>query len=56
MTTKELNRQQIQWSEKLAQYNFKITHQRRSENAKVDALSQREDYICSVPKIRDIIF
>ena len=54
-TTKELNQQQVRWSKELAQYNFKITHQRESENTKTDALSQRKSYMRNVPKTRDTI-
>ena len=39
MITKVLNRQQVQWSEKLSNFNFKIHYQKGSENAKADALS-----------------
>ena len=52
---KELNQQQIQWSKELTQYNFKIIHQRKSENTKTNALNQREDYMCSVLKTKDTI-
>ena len=45
MTIKVLNRQQVQWSEKLSYFNFKIHYQKESENDKADALSQRPDYI-----------
>ena len=39
----------------MAQYNFKINHQKGSENAKTDALSQKEDYMRSVLKTKDTI-
>jgi hypothetical protein len=44
-TTKELNRRQIRWSEKLGSYNFKITYRKGTENARADALSRRPDYM-----------
>ena len=44
-TIKVLNRWQVQWSEKLLNFNFEIYYQKESENAKADALSQRSDYI-----------
>ena len=45
ITIKVLNRWQVQWSEKLSNFNFKIHYQKGSENAKADALSQRPDYM-----------
>ena len=44
-TIKVLNRQQVQWSEKLSNFNFKIHYQKEFKNTKADALSQRPDYI-----------
>jgi RNase H-like domain found in reverse transcriptase len=44
-TIKVLNRRQIQWSETLTSYNFKISYIKRKENTKADALSRRADYI-----------
>jgi hypothetical protein len=44
-TTKELNRRQVRWSEKLGSYNFKITYRKGTENARADALSRRPDYM-----------
>jgi hypothetical protein len=44
-TTKQLNRWQTQWVETLASYNFQITYRKGSENAKVDALSRRPNYL-----------
>ena len=38
-TIKELNRRQVRWSEKLANYNFKIIHVRGTENGRADTLS-----------------
>jgi hypothetical protein len=43
-TTKALNRRQTRWAETLGQYNFKITYQKGSDNARADALSRRPDY------------
>ena len=45
MIIKVLNRQQVWWSEKLSNFNFKIHYQKESENVKADTLSQRSDYI-----------
>ena len=45
MTIKVLNRWQVQWSEKLSNFNFEIHYRKESENAKADALSQRSDYM-----------
>ena len=39
-TTKILNQQQICWSEKLVNFNFKIYYQKGSENVKADVLSR----------------
>lgn len=39
----------------MSQYNFKISYRKRSENAKADALSQREDYLRDKPKVRNTI-
>ena len=43
-TTKELNRRQARWSEKLASYNFEIEHVPGSRNRRADALNRRPDY------------
>ena len=39
MTIKILNQRQVQWSEKLLNFNFEIHYWKRSENAKTDTLS-----------------
>ncbi len=38
MIIKELIRQQVKWTEKLSEYNFKIIYQLKKQNLKVDAL------------------
>jgi len=45
MTTKELNRRQVRWWEKLAEYNMKIQYTKGSDNGRADALSRRPDYM-----------
>jgi len=45
ITTKELNRRQVQWFEKLEQYKFKILYILEKENDKADALSRRSNHI-----------
>ena len=42
--TKELNRKQVRWSEKLISYDFKIEHMSKTHNEKANALSRRSDY------------
>lgn len=46
MTTKELgyNYRQINWSQELANYDFKIIHKKGTDNAAADALSRRQEY------------
>ena len=43
--TKVLNWRQVQWSEKLSNFNFKIHYCKRFKNAKANVLSRRPDYI-----------
>jgi len=43
LITKKLNRRQIRWAEILAEYHFKIEHVKRSDNARADALSRKEE-------------
>jgi len=43
LTTKELNQRQVKWAEMLTKYHFKIEHVKRSDNAKADALSRKEE-------------
>jgi len=43
LTTKELNRKQVKWAEMLAKYYFEIEHVKKSDNAKADALSRKEE-------------
>ena len=44
ITTKILNQKQVQWSEKLSQYNFTIKYRKGTKNGKADSLSRRSDY------------
>jgi hypothetical protein len=44
LTTKLLSRRQARWSEELAEYHFRIEHQKGTENGQADALSRRPDY------------
>ena len=39
MTTKELTRRQVQWAEKLSEFNFVIIPQPGKQNGKADALT-----------------
>ena len=43
-TSKVLSRRQARWSEELSQYNFRIEHQKGTDNGQADALSRRPDY------------
>ena len=43
-STKELNRRQVRQVEELANYNFRVTYQKGSENTRADTLSRRLDY------------
>jgi hypothetical protein len=43
-TTKVLTRRQARWYEELAQYDFRIEHQKGTDNGQADALSRRPDY------------
>ena len=43
--TKVLNQRQVQWLEKLLNFNFKIYYCKEFKNAKVDVISIRPDYI-----------
>ena len=43
--TKVLNRRQARWAKELATYNFRITHCKRINNVRANALSRRFDYI-----------
>jgi hypothetical protein len=45
MTTKVLNRRQVQWAEILAIYNFKILYVKGNENARADTLSRKPEYL-----------
>ena len=50
-TTKELNKQQTQWSEFLSKFNFQIIYRKGKENRRADALSRRPDYKENKPTI-----
>ena len=41
LTTKKLNRRQVQQAETLAEYHFEIKYTKGSNNARADALSQK---------------
>ena len=43
--TKVLNRRQARWAKKLATYNFRITHCKKINNVRANALSRRFDYM-----------
>ena len=43
-TTKMLNQRQVRWSELLSTFNLYIAYQKGTKNARVDALSRRQDY------------
>ena len=45
ITTKQLNRRQVRWSELLRQYKFTILYTSKKENDRADALSRRNDYM-----------
>ena len=40
MTTKTLNRRQVQWAQFLTDFNFKLIHQAGKLNVQADALSR----------------
>ena len=41
LTTKKLNRRQVQWVKTLVKYHFKIKYTKSSNNVRVDTLSQK---------------
>ena len=45
LSTKELNKRQVRWWEKLSSFDLQIVHTPGKENARADALSRRPDYI-----------
>ena len=45
ITTKQLNRRQVRWSELLGQYKFTILYTPGKENGRADALSRRSDHM-----------
>src|SRR5437660_4773705 len=44
MTTTKLNQRQVDWAEKLAQYDFQINYRPGKSGGKPDALSRRSGY------------
>ena len=44
-TTKQLNRRQVRWSERLGQYKFRIQYTPGKDNGRADALSRRNDHM-----------
>jgi hypothetical protein len=48
MTTKVLNRRQVRWAERLADFEFEITYRPGTSNNQADALSRRDDIYPSV--------
>ncbi len=44
-TTKQLNRRQVRWSERLGQYKFRIQYTPGKDNGRADALSRRSDHM-----------
>lgn len=55
-TTKILNRRQVRWAEELAVFNYKISYQPGSANARADALSRRTDYLQNKKPVSHAIF
>jgi len=43
LITKELNQRQVRWAEMLTEYYFEIEHVKRSNNARADTLSRKEE-------------
>ena len=52
---KILNQQQVHWSEKLSNFNFKIYYQKEFKNVKTDILSQRSDYMKNKSQTRESV-
>ena len=50
MTIKKLNRQQAQWAETLAEYNFIIQHCKEKNNSWADILNRRLNFIKKTKK------
>lgn len=54
-TTKDLNRRQVRWAEKLSQYKFRIIHTPGKDNGRADALSRRRDIAGEKTEVRQAI-
>ncbi len=55
-STKVLNRRQTRWAEELANFDYRISYQKGSENSRADALSRRADYIENKKQVSHAIF
>ena len=55
VTTKELNRRQVRWSEELGQFKFKIRRIKGSDNGRADALSRRFDYMEREKRLQQVL-
>jgi len=51
LTTKELNRRQVRWWEKLSTFDLQIQYKPGSENARADALSRRPDHLKDIKPV-----
>ena len=55
MTSKELNRRQVRWWEKLCNFDLDIKYKPGSENARADALSRRPDHLQDIKPVSHAI-
>jgi len=55
-TTKILNRRQVYWAEELTVFNYRITYQPGTTNARANALSRRIDYLQNKKPVSHAIF
>ncbi len=55
MITKVLNWRQIKWLKKLSSYNFQIQYWKKSDNLKIDVLSERADHMTDRSQVNQII-
>jgi hypothetical protein len=55
MTTKDLNRRQVRWWEKLSTFDLDIKYKPGSENARADALSRRPDHLRNIKPVSHAI-
>ena len=53
--TKELNRKQVRWSEKLISYDLKIEHMLKIHNKKANAFNRRSDYKTSLKEEKSLL-